>query len=248
MTSPIQNLIASMLTENTGIAMMDSGGENGRAWQRNAGKTVADFLKEPEVSHEVETYQLASLNPREVEHAITFSVSTFHYLTSGILELDALCDEFNTIPAKDWNGEAYGVSEKGEAWLKAHGFTYGQSWNTYNGEYTLDRVLQGTNLKKDGERDPLEFPTYILLQIHGGADVRGGYTDAKMFKVNCDHGYGYLNPCPDVSGEIDGHCVSTRETGYSLKLEACDAHPEDEDGADPIVRPDSKIILELDRY
>jgi len=26
--------------------------------------------------------------------------------------------------------------------------------------------------------------SYVLLQIHNGADARGGYTDAKLFKVN----------------------------------------------------------------
>ena len=35
---------------------------------------------------------------------------------------------------------------------------------------------------------------YILIQIHNGADVRGGYTDAKLFKLNDDfliHSYLY---------------------------------------------------------
>ena len=27
---------------------------------------------------------------------------------------------------------------------------------------------------------------YLLLQIHGGCDVRGGYTDAKLFKPSDD--------------------------------------------------------------
>ena len=28
---------------------------------------------------------------------------------------------------------------------------------------------------------------YVLLQIHNGCDVRGGYTDAKLFKLNDDY-------------------------------------------------------------
>jgi hypothetical protein len=40
---------------------------------------------------------------------------------------------------------------------------------------------------------------YLLLQIHGGADVRGGYTDAKLFKPRDDwqiHSYlqEYIDP------------------------------------------------------
>jgi hypothetical protein len=41
----IENVIASMMTENTGTHMLDSGGAYGRHWQRNKGLTV-DALKE----------------------------------------------------------------------------------------------------------------------------------------------------------------------------------------------------------
>ena len=36
-----------MLTENTGVEMMDSGFENGRAWQRN--REIEDFRKRPAI-------------------------------------------------------------------------------------------------------------------------------------------------------------------------------------------------------
>jgi len=41
--------------------------------------------------------------------------------------------------------------------------------------------LQGVSLRLfvDGQ-----YEDYALIQIHNGADVRGGYTDAKLFKVN----------------------------------------------------------------
>ena len=39
-------------------------------------------------------------------------------------------------------------------------------------------MLQGTFVKLHGDE------LYVLLQIHGGADVRGGYTDAKLFKLH----------------------------------------------------------------
>ena len=41
-------LIHSMLTENTGSHMCDSGGAYGRHHERNANKTIEDFEKEPE--------------------------------------------------------------------------------------------------------------------------------------------------------------------------------------------------------
>ena len=41
-------LIYSMLVENTGSHMLDSGGAYGRHHQRNASKTIEDFENEPE--------------------------------------------------------------------------------------------------------------------------------------------------------------------------------------------------------
>ncbi len=48
--------------------------------------------------------------------------------------------------------------------------------NTYNGEDLLSQTLQFIYwTDEDG--------AHVLLQIHGGADVRGGYTDARVFDV-----------------------------------------------------------------
>ena len=61
-------IIEGMLKENTGIAMMDSGGEGGRAWQRNQKR---DFKKEPESTFEVDLNQ----------GYVTIQKSTYHFLT-----------------------------------------------------------------------------------------------------------------------------------------------------------------------
>ncbi len=50
--TPVERQIAKMLTENTGVHMMDSGGFYGRAWQQN--RKVKDFKSRPAVT--VETY------------------------------------------------------------------------------------------------------------------------------------------------------------------------------------------------
>lgn len=216
MTNNIQKLIYKMLTENTGTHMLDSGGAEGRAWQRNQKKTLADFKAEPVVSFDIEG--------AETSEQIEFSVSTFHYLTSGILELDDLCLKFNrkfaTMP--DWNSDMYGVSEKAQAWIERNmpEHQIGDSWNSYNGEYSLDQVLQGTNLTTGSE---YEYPSYVLLQIHNGADVRGGYTDAKLFKIADGE---YFDPSASgVFGDIDGVPVDTMYNGYSLTDENGNAVP-----------------------
>tara|TARA_R110001606_G_scaffold389836_1_gene556269 strand:+ start:728 stop:1447 length:720 start_codon:yes stop_codon:yes gene_type:complete len=173
-TSNTKELIFSMLTENTGTHMLDSGGTSGRMWQRNANKCLADFENESE-----ELYQYdAKYNE------IHRTVSVFHYLTHN-LEVDDIAFKFNELntDAKDWeadckedNASIYGVSVN--AWLgliSENEVEVKRSWNTYNGDSDLSQILQGANLTINEEH-------YILIQIHGGADARGGYTDAKLFK------------------------------------------------------------------
>tara|TARA_R110000765_G_scaffold349292_1_gene439401 strand:+ start:317 stop:1036 length:720 start_codon:yes stop_codon:yes gene_type:complete len=173
-TSNTKELIFSMLTENTGTHMCDSGGDNGRMWQRNANKCVADFENEPE-----EVYQY---DPKYNE--ISRTVSVFHYLAND-LEVDDIAFRFNELntnaedyeaDCKEDNASLYGVSFN--AWLDLvtdNEVEVSRSWNTYNGDSDLSQILQGANLTINEEH-------YVLIQIHGGADARGGYTDAKLFK------------------------------------------------------------------
>ena len=173
-TSNTEQLIYSMLTENTGTHMCDSGGDNGRMWQRNANKCLQDFADEP-----AELYQYDNKY-----NEIHRTVSVFHYLTNN-LEINDICFNFNELNtnAEDWEADCkendatlYGVSVN--AWLDLvteNEVEVSRSWNTYNGDSDLSQILQGANLTINEEH-------YVLIQIHGGADARGGYTDAKLFK------------------------------------------------------------------
>ncbi len=51
--TPVERQIARMLTENTGVDMMDSGGAYGRAWQRN--REIEDFRKRPAIELDIYT-------------------------------------------------------------------------------------------------------------------------------------------------------------------------------------------------
>lgn len=172
-TTDVQRLVYKMLTENTGTHFLDSGGAYGRAWQRNQKKTIKDFMNEPE-----ESYQF------DMKYGDIYrTVSVFHYLSG--LELDDTCLKFNrrnNNPA-DWEGELpgeeiYGVSKRAADWLNEnHEVEVQYTFNTYNGDSDLSQILQGSRLEIDGD-------TYYLIQVHGGCDVRGGYTDAKLFKTS----------------------------------------------------------------
>jgi len=214
----MQNTIFSMLTENTGSHMLDSGGAYGRHWEKNKKKTLADFIKEPSVIP-------YNITDEKKSNEVCYTISVFHYLTNGQIKLDNTCKAFNKLPCEDWDGgETYGISKKQSEWLKKRGFEFKNSFNTYNGESSLSQVLQGTYLKKEND-------TWVLLQIHNGCDVRGGYTDAKLFYLPED-----FLPGEDVIGTIDGKEVENLHDGINLT---------DENGNPVNIKKNSKIDLNL---
>lgn len=187
--SRLQQLVHSMLTENTGEHFLDSGGAYGRNHERNATKTLDDFRQEDLERYEID---LTSKHPY-----IERTVSVFQYLSGdgSNLELDEYCDTFNRLVDMANNSDDatsnqyaddcpyYGVlrpcweylqslEDFEECKRRTDTFTF----NTYNHDSDLSQVLQGGYCKIDGE-------IYLILQIHGGCDVRGGYTDARLFCV-----------------------------------------------------------------
>ena len=172
----VKKLIYSMLIENTGIHFLDSGGASNRGWQKNKTKSIEDFENEDE-----EFYQLDA-KYKEVYR----TVSVFHYLTNN-LEIDEICERFNNLQNSfnNWDSDVYGVSFQAFEYLKNNfDIEVQRSWNTYNGESDLSQILQGANITINEEE-------YILIQIHNGADARGGYTNAKLLKKEeyCIHEY-----------------------------------------------------------
>jgi len=166
---------------------------------------------------------------------VTAEQKRFHDALAGLgciacrkdqLELDDLCNQFNAMPVEDWDSDFYGVSAAGEQWLIDHEFERVREVNTYNGESMLSQVLQYTSLYHPDEG------YYILLQIHGGCDVRGGYTDAKLFRLDSeieqafgDLDFGDLDN-EDIIIEINGHAYDLRgpdlidsETGMLTDLD-----------------------------
>ena len=169
-----KKLIYQMLTESTGIHFLDSGGDNNRHWQRNQKKTIEDFENEKAV----EIFKDGDYYERYV--------SLFHFLSE--LKLDETCDKFNKLNDKydDDKGEIfYRVCLEAELFLLDNFIEVDEKheFNSYNYDCDLSQTIQGKYILLDGVE-------YILLQIHNGADVRGGYTKAKLFKTNQ---YGMIN-------------------------------------------------------
>lgn len=176
-------------TENTGSHMLDSGGAYGRHWERNQGKTLLDFINAPNATASVDTWT----RDGETQWSLSVTQDSFHFLRDQT-GYDDLCREYNSLPCEDWDSEeAYGVSAAQESFLRDHGFVFGATVNTYNETdwYPLSQVLQVTFLHLEDDDDEI----YVLVQVHGGCDVRGGYTDAKLYRLENELCYdgGYLD-------------------------------------------------------
>jgi len=198
-----EEILQSMLKESTGVSFLDSGGSDGRHWQKNQGR---DFSNEPEIE--------IDYNWMREGDRIDFTINVYHFLITNLTS-DELTDEFNSRfnVMDDWNGWGYGLSEDASKWL-SDAFNLKESelsndWiNTYNYDSNLSQVLQYRYLG-DG---------YVILQVHNGADVRCGYTDAKLFRLIGDglyEGVYGMITYPDGRG-VD---VSTLYNGWSLTTE-----------------------------
>lgn len=165
------DVLAGMFTENTGRALCDSGDYYGRNWERNAGKTADDFLAAP----------AATVGNDGV------TLDAFHFLNDR-LEFDADAQsEFDA-----WVEANHGDDR--ESWFTlVDGFLadkYGDTENerfgvvnTYNHESALSTVLQFWVVDTEGDSEWL-YGEQCILMVHGGADVRGGYTAPKFFTIH----------------------------------------------------------------
>jgi len=203
-----EEVLAAMLTENTGRHMLDSGGAYGRNWERNSGKTVEDFLAAPEI--ETSTWQ------RDGHEVIEYvSLDLFHFLRQRLeydAETDAAFHAFAADSTEPWFADL-------ESWLESIGATHEEAGrpftvNTYNGEDCLSQVIQYTVFDVGEDRRDYYGDVYIALSIHGGCDVRGGYTAPRIFRAdsyalydNADFTLDLLEPDPSPAEAAQGYLV-----------------------------------------
>ena len=157
-------MIKSMLTENTGVYMCDSGGKDGRMWQRNQNR---DFENEPR-----ETFE---------DYGIT--ISTYHFLMENVKRDDfsvalekQFYKQYSDADMSDMEDFACEMHSKKNGWA----IDVPQVTNTYNGDSLVEQTLQYVPFFVKG------VGWYVALQIHNGADVRAGYTKARIFKMTSE--------------------------------------------------------------
>ena len=197
MNSAKRKLI-ELVKENTGSHMLDSGGAYGRNFERNQ---KINFNKQKMLDFEINTYNENS--------EIDLTINIVPYL-SEILELNEVTKMLNSFLTKLKNepNNDYYYNDYYEMLKNKFEITSDiECINTYNSDSFLSQVLQYKPFNYNNE-------TYVMLQVHGGCDVRGGYTEPYIFKLNTY--YGFINPIPTIYGNIDDRDVSTSYNGYSL--------------------------------
>jgi len=186
--------IYSMLIENTGTHFLDSGDNYGRHWQANQERTCRDFARDP-------VYRIYDL---DTEYPYC-EKSVYHHLVDSLEYLDQANKDLAAWVGADpyhWDKNPDGrclssLDDVTNHMDLYHGFGAGNNGknldarvgNTYNGECDLTQTLQFVYLGDTYDCD------IIALAIHNGADVRGGYTNYKIFRMDTDlfHDW-YLEP------------------------------------------------------
>jgi len=168
--------------------MLDSGGAYGRSWQANQGRA---FEAEPAATLTIE------------EGYIDIKRSTFHFLNECLEFDEAMNKRFREFcRAEDPENVVYQMllMEEFVESIEATGI-YGEgdpiTVNTYNHDSLLDQVLQYVYFE-------IEKQGYVLLQVHRGCDVRGGYTAPKAFRCNIEDSPSIFDDGDAVVGHGDG--------------------------------------------
>lgn len=184
MNAETKEAIAGLLKENTGEHFLDSGGAYGRHWQRNQER---DFDQEPECVVKFSSYN------GKLDLELTHNV--YHWLSQRCMiheELNELFDgpfreEVDSDDEKGW----LELMEEFPEWLAGRTTSDGDEFgepagiygenepftvNTYNHQSLLSQTLQYTYFTNGAGE-------FVILQVHGGCDVRGGYTRPRVFSV-----------------------------------------------------------------
>jgi hypothetical protein len=162
-----KQVISKMLKENTGIHFLDSGSAYGRHWQNNQ---VRQFDNEPESSLSFQ-YDY-----------IEYSRNVYHFLCNALEYNKGLTNSLNHFESKRDDYESW--YDTIQAWIDCKGYKIIHSDNTYNSQNNISQDFLYYLVSTDQNASDLYDTEFVILMIHGGCDIRGGYTSPKIF--NCD--------------------------------------------------------------
>ena len=182
--SRVEHILYNMFIEDTGKHFLDSGEEYNRHWQINQRLNIDDFVNREMITKYEDKYNKYH------------SLDTYKFL-SECLNVDQETDELNKFFDEFINRD----ENKDENYFHLmYDFIsellqedYDKIDNTYNFNETLTQHYQYGLFEYNNNQ-------YVILQIHNGCDVRGGYTKPYIFKV--DNTYDIIPEDEDYLREI----------------------------------------------
>ena len=177
-----EEAIYEMLTESTGTHFLDSGGDSGRAWQQNQKKSLQDFKDEP----------IETIEDKDTDYPYR-ELSVFHHLTENLEYQEPRTEDFNKWLVRE---ERENDLSNAEEYLSEFYYSHTTSINSYNEECDLSQTIQfvvGRIFEDD----------LIALAIHNGADVRGGYTDYRIFKIIDESFYSWYEESSEIIERLE---------------------------------------------
>ena len=217
-----EQVITDMLLENTGIHMLDSGGDNGRAWQRNR----ALLEKYDSFKHA----KHATLCGR---YGIEYTTNIFHYLTEHLEyaeTMDGIFQTFREGCIELDNSDLSIMDDFAKEFRGGRGL-YGEGEPITCNTYEVDGCKLSQCIQFIQWHDPYDDNEYVLLQIHGGADIRGGYTSPVCFTESGISEYPLLSTsdghirCNDC--EAEWYSDGAYWTSHNCDIDLNDLSPSD---------------------
>lgn len=151
------NIVATMLRENTGMDMLDSGMDNNRKWQQLA---EVDFAQTPRATLDSDGYTKSFF-----WHLVDTIDGIYSEVDGDWLDYLAYAKEINKYV--DW----YDVWQD---WIEARGYKITLTENSYNGNSTTDGGCQVYEIRID------RHERVTAISTHNGCDIRGGYATPRI--------------------------------------------------------------------
>jgi len=166
--------LVEMALEDTGKSLLDSGDFYGRHWERNRKLGRRFFLNQPRVT--VRTFEDGDWEV--VKNVVPVLASVLR--VTGLSK--KLSTEFRKFAERQDNLTWLDCMEKFAAAKHepSHDLPKPITVNTANEELNLSQELQFTAFYYRNR-------AFVLLQLHNGCDVRGGYTVPRLFELNSDY-------------------------------------------------------------
>lgn len=208
-------VLKAMFCESTGSHFLDSGGAYGRGWEKAQAVKDLDWMNFPYINKEI--WQRS-----DGSYELCLTKNTYQFLCDKLeydIEMDKIFHKFCEQEIR--NSDSYYSNmddfvkhpDLWETECEVDDYQNMGGYNTYNGDSCLDKTLQWNifaihNGKQEGY--------YMILQIHNGCDVRGGYSTPHVFTYDEDEFWCWLH---DLSIRCPNYGQPTKEDTIQMTLD-----------------------------